>query len=46
METALFTPRPLDKLALPDDLDGSNGINRANRRRQIAADDDLDAVRA
>jgi site-specific recombinase XerD len=46
METALITPRPLDKLALPDDLDGHNGANRATGRRQIGADDDLDAIRA
>lgn len=39
-------PRPLDKLALPDDLDGRNGANRATGRRQIGADDDLDAIRA
>ena len=46
MEIALITPRPLDTLALPDDLDGRNGANRATGRRQIGADDDLDAIRA
>ena len=46
METTLITPRPLDKLALPDDLDGRNGANRGTGRRQIGADKDLDAIRA
>ncbi|SIT49081.1 Integrase family protein [Paraburkholderia ribeironis] len=46
MKTTLIAPRPLDVLELPDDLDGRNGVNRANGRRQIAADDDLAAVRA
>jgi integrase/recombinase XerD len=46
METALSTPCPLDMLALPDDLSGRNGVNRATGRRQIAADDDREAVRA
>ncbi|CAB3809373.1 hypothetical protein LMG28688_06977 [Paraburkholderia caffeinitolerans] len=46
MGTALITPRPLDKLALPDDLDGRNGTNRAIGRRQIGAYDDLDAFSA
>ncbi|WP_322047411.1 tyrosine-type recombinase/integrase [Paraburkholderia sp. J67] len=46
METVLLTPCPLDRVALPDGLDGSDCINRASGRRQIAADDDLDAVRA
>lgn len=47
METVLLTPCPLDRVALPDGLDGSLDINRASARRQIAAaDDDLDAVRA
>jgi hypothetical protein len=38
--------RPLDTLALPDDLDGRNGANRPTGRRQIGTDDDLDAIRA
>ncbi|MPW11322.1 integrase, partial [Paraburkholderia sp. CNPSo 3155] len=46
MKTALIAPRPLDVLELPDDLDGRTGVNRATGRRQIAADDDLAAVRA
>jgi integrase/recombinase XerD len=49
MKTALshvHAPRPLDVLELPDDLDGRTGVNRASGRRQIAADDDLAAVRA
>jgi integrase/recombinase XerD len=46
METTLITPRPLHMLAVPDDLNGRHGANRATGRRQIAADDDLDAVRA
>ena len=46
MKTALTAPRPLDVLQLPDDLDGRTGVNRATGRRQIAADDDLAAVRA
>lgn len=46
MKTALIAPRPLDVLELPDDLDGRTGVNRAGGRRQIAADNDLEAVRA
>ncbi|WP_028215526.1 tyrosine-type recombinase/integrase [Paraburkholderia mimosarum] len=46
MKTALTAPRSLDVLELPDDLDGRTGVNRATGRRQIAADDDLAAVRA
>ena len=46
MKTALIAPRPLDALELPADLDGRTGVNRATGRRQIAADDDLAAVRA
>ncbi|MFL9937285.1 integrase, partial [Paraburkholderia sp. RL18-103-BIB-C] len=36
-------PRPIDALELPPDLDGRHGTNRANGRRQVAADTDLDA---
>jgi len=46
MKTALTAPRPLDVLELPGELDGRTGVNRASGRRQIAADDDLAAVRA
>jgi integrase/recombinase XerD len=46
MKTALPAPRPLDALELPADLDGRHGTNRASGRRQVAADTDLDAVRA
>ena len=46
MKTALIAPRPLDALELPDTLDGRTGVNRASGRRQIAADNDLEAVRA
>ncbi|MFP3795129.1 MULTISPECIES: tyrosine-type recombinase/integrase [Paraburkholderia] len=46
MHTALLAPRPLDALELPADLDGRDGLNRANGRMQIAAANDLDAIRA
>jgi site-specific recombinase XerD len=46
MKTALPTPRPIDALELPDDLDGRHGTNRASGRMQVAASTDLDAVRA
>lgn len=46
MKTALIAPRPLDALDLPAGLDGRHGVNRATGRRQIAASDDLEAVRA
>ncbi|MBN3808516.1 tyrosine-type recombinase/integrase [Paraburkholderia sp. Ac-20347] len=46
MKTTLIAPRPLDLLELPDDLDGRTGLNRALGRRQIAADNDLEALRA
>lgn len=46
MHTALLAPRPLDALELPADLDGQDGVNRANGRMQIAAANDLDAIRA
>ncbi|MGF6604704.1 integrase/recombinase XerD [Paraburkholderia sp. GAS448] len=46
MKTALTAPRSLDALELPAALDGRDGVNRAGGRRQIAADNDLEAVRA
>jgi hypothetical protein len=46
MKTALIAPRPLDVLELPADLDGRDGTNRARGHAQIAARDDLNAVRA
>ncbi|NYH14224.1 integrase [Paraburkholderia bryophila] len=46
MKTALIALRPLDVLELPADLDGSDGTNRAHGHAQIAARDDLNAVRA
>jgi len=46
MKTALIAPRPLDVLELPADLDGRDGTNRARGHSQIAACDDLAAVRA
>jgi integrase/recombinase XerD len=46
MQTALLAPRPIDTLDLPAGLDGSEGVNRAPGRMQIAASNDLDAVRA
>ncbi|QGZ65853.1 tyrosine-type recombinase/integrase [Paraburkholderia acidisoli] len=46
MHTALLAPRPIETLELPADLDGHDGANRANGRMQIAAANDLDAVRA
>ncbi|SDC51649.1 tyrosine-type recombinase/integrase [Paraburkholderia lycopersici] len=46
MQTALLTPRPIETLELPADLDGHDGTNRAPGRTQIAAAHDLDAVRA
>ncbi len=46
MTTALPAPRPLDALELSSDLDGRYGTNRANGRMQVAADTDLDALRA
>jgi integrase/recombinase XerD len=40
-------PRPLETLVVPAELDGSAGLNRAvTGRAQIAADNDLDAIRA
>jgi hypothetical protein len=46
MTTALPAPCPLDALDLPPDLDGRRRTNRANGRMQVAADTDLDALRA
>ncbi len=46
MKTALIAPRPLDALELPAELDGRDGSNRARGHAQIAARDDLNAVRA
>jgi integrase/recombinase XerD len=49
MPTTPLAPRPLDTLNaldLPANLDGRDGINRAPGRMQIAASNDLDAVRA
>ncbi|HEY4802929.1 MAG TPA: tyrosine-type recombinase/integrase [Paraburkholderia sp.] len=46
MQTALLAPRPIEALELPADLDGHDGTNRAPGRMQIAAANDLDAVRA
>ncbi|SAK96222.1 integrase family protein [Caballeronia arationis] len=40
-------PRPLESLVIPSTLDGSVGANRAtDGRAQIAANNDLDAIRA
>ncbi|SAK87788.1 integrase family protein [Caballeronia hypogeia] len=40
-------PAPLETLVIPSELDGRTGLNRAvTGRAQIAADNDLDAVRA
>ncbi|CAB3809299.1 Tyrosine recombinase XerD [Paraburkholderia ultramafica] len=46
MKTALPAPRPLDALELPAGLDGRHGTNRAHGRTQVAATDDLSAMRA
>ncbi|MFL9937310.1 integrase, partial [Paraburkholderia sp. RL18-103-BIB-C] len=46
MTTALPAPRPLDALDLSPDLDGRHGTNRVDGRRQVAADTDVDALRA
>ncbi|WP_366918688.1 hypothetical protein [Burkholderia vietnamiensis] len=46
MQIALIAPRPLDALEIPAALDGRDGINRTPGRRQIAANDDLSAIRA
>lgn len=38
--------RPLDELTIPPDIDGHDGINRADRARlQITAATDADAIR-
>jgi integrase/recombinase XerD len=40
-------PAPLEKVALPSDLDGSRGANRAvGNRPQVAARNDIDAIKA
>src|ERR1700712_1664102 len=40
-------PAPLESLVIPSTLDGSIGVNRAtDGRAQIAASNDLDAIRA
>jgi integrase/recombinase XerD len=40
-------PTPLETLVVPADLDGSAGLNRATTRHaQVAANNDLDAIRA
>ena len=40
-------PAPLERLVIPSELDGSKGFNRAvTGRAQIAANNDLDAIRA
>jgi integrase/recombinase XerD len=46
MNIALIAPRPLEALALPAELDSRQGANRAHVRMQLAAADDLSAVRA
>jgi hypothetical protein len=40
-------PAPIEAICLPADLDGSQGTNRApSGRAQIAADNDVDAIKA
>ncbi|SAL87357.1 integrase family protein [Caballeronia arvi] len=40
-------PTPLERLVIPSEMDGSVGLNRAfTGRGQIAAENDLDAIRA
>jgi integrase/recombinase XerD len=46
MKIAVMAPRPLDAIELPPELDGRHGLNRAHGRMQIAANDDLNAIRA
>ncbi|MDR5763312.1 tyrosine-type recombinase/integrase [Caballeronia sp. LZ035] len=42
-----LSPAPLDTLVIPSELDGSVGLNRGHSSHaQIAADNDLDAIRA
>jgi site-specific recombinase XerD len=42
-----YNVTPIEDLLLPDTLNGSNGENRATGRRpQIAADNDVDAIKA
>jgi integrase/recombinase XerD len=44
---ASFVPQPLESVRLPGALDGRDGSNRSvGRRAQIAADNDIDAVKA
>lgn len=44
---ASFVPQPLESVRLPGALDGRAGSNRSvGRRAQIAADNDIDAVKA
>ncbi|MDN7184672.1 tyrosine-type recombinase/integrase [Caballeronia sp. SEWSISQ10-4 2] len=44
---ALLSPKPLEQLSLPSELDGGLGTNRVlGARSQIAAQDDVDAIRA
>jgi integrase/recombinase XerD len=45
--TTAIAPAPLDTLAIPAGLDGRDGTNRAaGRQAQVAATNDLDALRA
>jgi integrase/recombinase XerD len=45
--TTAIAPAPLDALVIPAALDGRDGANRAaGRQAQIAATNDLDALRA
>ena len=40
-------PSPIEVIRLPSDLDGRDGTNRAaGARAQIAADNDVDAIKA
>lgn len=43
---ALLLLTPLDVLTLPAALDGRDRTNRSLGRRQLATDDDLNAIRA
>ena len=47
MTALLLPPQPIENLAIPPELDGSEGNNRSrNGTAQIAARNDLDAIRA
>ncbi|MFM0052490.1 tyrosine-type recombinase/integrase [Caballeronia grimmiae] len=47
LPTPALQPTPLESLVIPGDLNGATGSNRAvTGRAQIAADNDLDAIRA